>query len=96
MFPSPHQLFCSQLAATLLAVKEQSSRTSDLFSQGSSGRTRGNGSKLRWRRFRRDIGKHFFTERVAKPWNRLPGDVVNAPTLSVFKTQLNNALKSML
>ena len=32
--------------------------------------------------------KHFFTERVVKPWNRLPGDVVDAPCLSVFKRHL--------
>ena len=40
--------------------------------------------------------KQFFTEKVVKPWNRLPGEVVDAPSLSVFKWHLDNALNNML
>lgn len=36
--------------------------------------------------------EHFFTERVAKPWDRLPGEVVDAPGLSVLKIHLDNVL----
>jgi len=68
----------------------------ELFSLVSSDRTCGNGSKLHLGRFRLDIRKHFFTESVVKHWSRLPKGVVDAPSLSVFKRHLDNALNSAL
>jgi len=56
----------------------------------------GNSSKLGHGRFRLDLRKHCFTERVVKPWNRLPREVIDTPSLSVFKTHLDNALHNIL
>ncbi|KFR05353.1 hypothetical protein Y956_05149, partial [Nipponia nippon] len=54
-----------------------------------------NGSKLKESRFRLDIRKKFFTMRVVKHWNRLPREVVDAPSLEMFKARLDGALSNL-
>ncbi|KAJ7420850.1 hypothetical protein WISP_46392 [Willisornis vidua] len=62
-----------------------------LFYHACSERTRGNTLKLTHVKFKLDI-RIFFTVRVVKHWNRLPREMVESPSLEVFKRHLDLAL----
>ena len=67
-----------------------------LFSRACYYMTRGNCFKLREGRFRLDTRKKYFMMRVAKPWHRLPREVVNAPSLETLKVRLDGALSNLI
>ena len=63
---------------------------------GPSDRTRGNGHKLKQRKLQLNLRKNFFPLRVTEPWKRLLREVVESPSLEIFKTRLDRVLCSLL
>jgi len=61
-----------------------------------SDRTRGNGHKMKHRKFHLTTRKNFFTLRVTEHWNRLPRGFVESPSPGIFKTCLDEVLCSLL
>ena len=68
----------------------------DLFSLVTSDRTQGNGRVMCQGRFRLDMRKRFFTQSLVEHWNSLPREAVMAPSLTLFKKHLDNALGDMV
>ena len=67
-----------------------------LFSRARSDRTSYNGFKLKKGRFRLDTKKKFFSMRVLRHWDGLPKEVVDVPSLEVFKARMVGALSNLI
>ena len=57
---------------------------------------RGNAFKLKEGRFSLDTRKKFFNVEVVRHCNRLPREIVDAPSLKVFKASLGGAWSNMV
>ena len=58
--------------------------------------TRGHKYKLETRNSNLDLRHFFFTYRTVKVWNDLPSEIVNSPSMNVFKARIDNHFRNEL
>ena len=52
-------------------------------------RTRGHGYRLRGSRFKTEMRRNYFSQRVVNMWNSLPHSAVESESLNVFKKEID-------
>ena len=96
MFSLEKRRLQGDLIAAFQYLKESYRKGDRLFSRVCGDRKRGNGFKLEESRFRLDKKKKYFEMRVVRRWNRLPRDVVDAPSMEPFKARLDQSLDNLI
>ena len=88
-----HSLYCRRQRGDLIEAFKIVNNLSDsslTFPVLSGARTRGHTKRIFVNYSRLNLRKYFFMNRVVQMWNKLPDDVVQASTISVFKVRLDS------
>ena len=70
--------------------------TNSLLTLDTSSNTRGHALKLKKVSFNSTKFKYFFTNRVVNLWNKLPDQIVLAPSLNIFKNKFDSFMKDYI
>jgi len=84
----------SDLIGTFKIVNRKYDINPELFFQLDEGDTRGHDQKLFKKRFRLNVRKYPFSNRVIDNWNLLPASCINCSTINTFKKHLSSELES--
>ena len=97
VFSLEKRRFRGDLIVALWYIKRACGKDGEgLFIRDCSDQTRGSVFKLKEGRFQLDIRKKSFAVRVLRHWKWLPREVVDAPSLEVFKARLDGALRNLV
>lgn len=66
------------------------------FTRPCCDRITGNRFKVKENRFRVNIRKKFFAGKVVRYWNKLPREVVSAPSLEVFEAGMDGVWSNLV
>ena len=84
----------SDLIETLKTVNRKYVINHVLFFQLDEGDRWGHDQKLFKKRFRLNVRKYAFSNRVTDDWNLLPASCINRSTINTFKKHLSSELES--
>ena len=90
------RLWCDLIAAFQYLKGAYKKDGKQLFVGADNDKTRGNSFKLEVERFKLEVRRKFFTQRVVRKLKRLPREVVDVPSLEVFTARLNEALDNQI
>jgi len=84
----------SDLIETFKIVNRKYDNNPELFFQLDEGDRRGHDQKLFKKRFRLNVRKYAFSNRVTDDWNLLPASCITCNTINTFKKYLSSELES--